>query len=59
MAVRITSSASSLEARSGAKPPSSPTAVALALRAESTFFSEWKTSTPMRSPSEKLGARPA
>src|SRR3954452_3001111 len=48
-------SASSFEPRSGAKPPSSPTAVA-SPRADSVFFSAWKTSAPMRSASAKLGA---
>src|SRR3954463_5017579 len=47
--------ASSFEPRSGAKPPSSPTAVA-SPRPDSVFFSAWKTSAPMRSASAKLGA---
>ena len=50
-----TSSAASLESRSGAKPPSSPTAVP-SPRSCSVRFSAWKTSAPMRRPSEKLGA---
>ena len=48
-------SASSLEARSGAKPPSSPTAVA-SPRSPSVFLSAWKTSAPMRSASRNVGA---
>ena len=48
-------SAASFDSRSGAKPPSSPTAVARP-RSLSVRFSAWKTSVPMRSASEKLGA---
>src|SRR3954468_16345908 len=44
-------SAASFESRSGAKPPSSPTAVASPC-ACSVFFNAWYTSTPARSPSE-------
>ena len=47
--------ASSFVGRSGAKPPSSPTAVTRP-RSWSTFFSTWYVSTPQRSASEKLGA---
>ena len=46
------SSAASFESRSGAKPPSSPTAVARP-RSCSVLLSAWKTSTPVRSASEK------
>ena len=42
------SSAASFESRSGAKPPSSPTAVERPWSC-SVFFSAWKTSAPMRS----------
>ena len=49
-------SAASFEARSGAKPPSSPTAVDRPSSC-SVRFSAWKTSAPMRSPSAKV-ARP-
>ncbi len=42
--------ASSLRPRFGAKPPSSPTAVARP-RSCSSPFSAWKTSAPMRRPS--------
>ena len=50
-ASRIVSIARSVDSRSGAKPPSSPTPVA---RPSSwrTAFSAWKTSAPMRSASE-------
>ena len=48
-------SASSLEPKSGAKPPSSPTAVP-SPRSPSVFLSAWKTSAPVRSASEKVGA---
>ena len=41
--------------RSGAKPPSSPTAVARPFEAR-LFFSAWKTSTPTRRHSEKVAA---
>ena len=41
-------SAASLDSRSGAKPPSSPTAV-LSPRFFSVVFSAWKTSAPVRS----------
>ena len=51
----MTASASALEERFGAKPPSSPTEVESPL-AESTFFSEWKISAPVRSASRKFGA---
>ena len=50
-----TSSAASLDSRSGAKPPSSPTAV-LSPRSCSIFLSAWKTSAPVRSASAKVGA---
>ena len=46
------SSASSFESRSGAKPPSSPTAVPRP-RSCSVFFSAWKTSAPVRRASAK------
>ena len=49
------SSAASFESRSGAKPPSSPTAVD-SPRSWSVRLSAWKTSTPMRRPSEYVGA---
>ena len=49
------SSASAFEPRSGANPPSSPTAVA-SPRSCSVRLSAWKTSVPTRSPSEKLSA---
>ena len=49
------SSAASFESRSGAKPPSSPTAVARP-RSDSVPLSAWKTSVPTRSASEKLEA---
>ena len=42
-------SAASLDSRSGAKPPSSPTAVE-SPRLFSVFLSAWKTSAPIRSP---------
>ena len=48
-------SASSADFRLGAKPPSSPTLV-LWPASCSAFFSVWNTSTPMRSPSAKVGA---
>ena len=47
------SSAASLDGSIGAKPPSSPTAVESPFLA-STFFSAWKTSTPIRSAFGKL-----
>ena len=47
MAVRTISTASSLLARSGANPPSSPTAV-LSPFSDKTFFRWWKISTPQR-----------
>ena len=47
--------ASSLLGRSGAKPPSSPTAVDRP-RSWSSFFSTWYVSVPQRSASPKLGA---
>jgi len=40
-------SAASLDSRSGAKPPSSPTAVP-SLRLPSVFLSAWNTSAPIR-----------
>ena len=49
------SSASRAEARSGAKPPSSPTAVERPASCR-PFFSVWKISAPQRSASAKLGA---
>ena len=55
MAAMIESSASSVPASAGAKPPSSPTAV-LRPRLWSTFFSAWNTSAPIRSPSRNDGA---
>src|SRR5207244_3969778 len=54
-ASRIASIAASLESRFGAKPPSSPTPVS-SPRSCSTFLSEWWTSAPTRSASEKLSA---
>src|SRR6266511_2286499 len=54
-ASRIASIASSEEPRSGAKPPSSPTAVASPCSCRSAC-SEWKTSAPIRSASAKLSA---
>ena len=45
-------SAASLDSRSGAKPPSSPTAV-FSPRFLSVDFSAWKTSAPVRSASAK------
>ena len=48
-------SASSLEPRFGAKPPSSPTPPPRP-RSCSVFLSAWKTSAPMRRHSVKLGA---
>ncbi len=53
MASRMVSSASSLLRRSGAKPPSSPTAVDRP-RPRSTDLSAWKISVPARRLSEKL-----
>ena len=47
------SSAASLESRSGAKPPSSPTAVP-SPRSCSVFLSAWKTSAPIRRPSANV-----
>ena len=55
MPATSTSSAASLESRSGANPPSSPTAVE-ARAACSVPLSAWKTSVPIRSASEKLAA---
>ena len=55
IAAMIASSAASSLGRSGAKPPSSPTAVDRP-RLLSTFFNAWKTSTPMRSPSGNVSA---
>ena len=51
----MTSIASSLDLRFGAKPPSSPTLV-LRPRFLRTDLSAWKTSAPMRSASAKLAA---
>ena len=48
-------SAASLDSRSGAKPPSSPTAVPRP-RLPSVFLSAWKTSAPVRRPSANDGA---
>src|SRR5216684_5792901 len=47
--------ASSLDLQLGAKPPSSPTAVEKPCFF-SALLSAWKTSTPQRNASEKLGA---
>ena len=47
--------ASSLESRSGAKPPSSPTVVP-SPRSRRVPFRAWNTSAPMRRASEKLSA---
>ena len=55
MPVMTACSAASLDSRSGAKPPSSPTAV-FRPRFFSVDFSAWKISAPMRSPSAKVGA---
>src|SRR5258707_1383227 len=55
MASRIVSSASSLDRRSGAKPPSSPTDVARPFFLRRPFR-VWNTSTPMRRASAKVGA---
>src|SRR2546428_97117 len=55
IAAMIASSAASSFGRSGAKPPSSPTAVE-SPRLANTFFSAWNTSTPMRRPSGKVSA---
>ena len=49
------SSASVVEERPGAKPPSSPTLV-LCPAFDSAFFSAWKTSEPTRTASAKLSA---
>ena len=49
------SSASVVELRFGAKPPSSPTAVLWPALAR-PFFSAWKTSAPMRTASERVSA---
>ena len=54
-ASRTAAIASSLDGRSGAKPPSSPTPVARP-RSCSSSFSRWKVSAPMRSASEKDSA---
>ena len=51
MPAMSTSSAASLEDRSGAKPPSSPTAVP-SPRSCSVFLRLWKTSAPIRRHSE-------
>ena len=51
----MASSAASVDASLGAKPPSSPTAVERPFSL-STFLREWKTSAPMRRPSRKLSA---
>ena len=50
-----TSSAASLDSRFGAKPPSSPTVVPIP-RFLSVPLRAWKTSVPMRRPSENDGA---
>ena len=55
MASMMTWTASSLLPRSGAKPPSSPTAVARP-RLFSTLRRPWNTSAPMRSASSKVAA---
>ena len=55
MASRITPSAASFDGRSGAKPPSSPTAVDRP-RSRRICFSRWNTSAPQRSASPKLGS---
>ena len=47
----------SLDGKSGANPPSSPTAVEIP-SSSSCFFSVWKTSTARRSPSENVSAPP-
>ena len=47
----------SLDGKSGANPPSSPTAVEIP-SSSSSFFSVWKTSTAMRRPSENVSAPP-
>ncbi len=54
-ASRIAAMASSAVARSGAKPPSSPTAVA-SPRSCRSAFSEWNVSAPIRSPSANESA---
>jgi hypothetical protein len=51
----IRSSAARFDARSGAKPPSSPSPVARPFFF-STDFSAWYTSAPWRSASRKVGA---
>ncbi len=55
MLFMMKSSASRVELRLGAKPPSSPTLV-LCPALLRPFFSAWNTSAPMRSASEKLSA---
>ena len=52
IASRMSSSAASLIGRSGAKPPSSPTAVGSPC-VDQIFFSAWNTSAPQRSASRK------
>ena len=52
---RSASSAASLDSRSGANPPSSPTAVP-SPRSFKLPLRAWKTSVPTRSASEKLPA---
>ncbi len=54
-ASRIASIAISLDSRSGAKPPSSPTPVE-SPRSSSSFFSSWYVSAAIRSASAKLSA---
>ena len=54
-ASRIDSIASPAEARSGAKPPSSPTAVASPRPCRSAF-SAWNVSAPIRSASANVSA---
>ena len=55
IAATSASRAASFDGRSGANPPSSPTAVASPFSL-SVRFSAWKTSVPTRRPSAKLGA---
>ena len=55
MPATSTSSAASFDSRSGAKPPSSPTAVA-SPRSWRIPLSAWKTSAPVRRPSANVGA---
>ena len=55
MASTITSQAASAPFRSGAKPPSSPTAVEN-FRSLRIFLRLWNTSAPARSASRKVGS---